>query len=71
MGGWAVGPVAREAQNGQVAGRNERTFDELCLLDYYYLCNRSAALAARILWRTVCLLIQQTGLKSEAQHGGQ
>jgi len=50
----------------QVSGRNERTFDEMCLLDYYYLCNRSAALDARIAWRTLCLLIEQISLKREA-----
>ena len=50
----------------QVSGRNERTFDEMCLLDYYYLCNRSAALDALILWRTLCLVFKQTTLKSEA-----
>ena len=50
----------------QVSGRNERTFDEMCLLDYYYLSNRSAALDARIVWRTVCLLFKQIELESEA-----
>lgn len=50
----------------QVAGRNERTFDEMCLLDAYYLCNRSVSLDARILWRTLRLLFQQAGLKREA-----
>jgi lipopolysaccharide/colanic/teichoic acid biosynthesis glycosyltransferase len=50
----------------QVSGRNARTFDEMCLLDYYYLCNRSAALDALILGRTLCLVFKQTALKSEA-----
>ena len=55
----------------QVSGRNARTFDEMCLLDYYYLCNRSAAMDVRIVWRTFCLLVKQIGLKREAQNGGQ
>jgi len=50
----------------QVSGRNERTFDEMCLLDVYYLCNRSALLDVRIVWRTVGLLFKQIGLKREA-----
>lgn len=50
----------------QVSGRNELTFDEMCLLDIYYLCNRSALLDARIVWRTVGLLFKQIGLKREA-----
>ena len=50
----------------QVSGRNERTFDEMCLLDFYYVCNRSAALDARIAWRTLCLLFTQISLKREA-----
>lgn len=50
----------------QIAGRNERTFDEMCLLDIYYLCNRSIALDAHIAWRTLCLLVKQIGLKREA-----
>ena len=55
----------------QVAGRNERTFDEMCLLDYYYLCNRSAAEDLRIIGRTVALLCQQIGLKGKAERRGQ
>lgn len=50
----------------QVSGRNERTFDEMCLLDLYYLSNRSAALDVRIVWRTVCLLFKQICLEREA-----
>jgi len=49
----------------QVSGRNERTFDEMCLLDFYYCCNRSAALDARIVWRTACLLFKQIDLERE------
>jgi lipopolysaccharide/colanic/teichoic acid biosynthesis glycosyltransferase len=50
----------------QISGRNERTFDEMCLLDIYYLCNRSAALDAHIVWRTLRLLVEQVGVKREA-----
>lgn len=55
----------------QVSGRNVRTFDEMCLLDYYYLCNRSLGFDVRIVWQTVCLLFRQIGFKGEAQNGGQ
>ena len=37
----------------QVSGRNARTFDEMCLLDTYYLRNRTPALDLHILWRTL------------------
>ena len=53
----------------QVAGRNERTFDEMCLLDVYYLCNRSAALDLRIVVRTLGLMLRQIGLKREPERG--
>jgi lipopolysaccharide/colanic/teichoic acid biosynthesis glycosyltransferase len=39
----------------QVSGRNERTFDEMCLLDVYYLRNHSFSLDLLILWRTVAV----------------
>ena len=55
----------------QVAGRNARSFDEMCLLDYYYLSNRSFALNARILLRTVGLVLKQTSVCGEAQGRGQ
>ncbi len=55
----------------QVAGRNERTFDEMCLLDIYYLCNRSLALDLRILGRTLRLMFKQIGVKREPERGGQ
>lgn len=55
----------------QVAGRNERTFDEMCLLDYYYLCCRSTGEDLRIIGRTVALLCQQIGLKGKAERRGQ
>jgi lipopolysaccharide/colanic/teichoic acid biosynthesis glycosyltransferase len=55
----------------QIAGRNERTFDEMCLLDTYYLCNRSRALDLRIAGRTLGLIVRQARLKREAERGGQ
>lgn len=55
----------------QVAGRNDRTFDEMCLLDYYSICNRSAAADLRIIGRTAVLLLKQIGLKGKAERGGQ
>jgi lipopolysaccharide/colanic/teichoic acid biosynthesis glycosyltransferase len=55
----------------QVAGRNERTFDEMCLLDVYYLCNRSAVLDLKIIGRTIGMMFKQVGLKSEAECGSQ
>ncbi len=55
----------------QVAGRNARTFDEMCLLDYYYLCNRSAALDLRIAGRTAWLVLKQVGLKREPERDRQ
>ena len=55
----------------QVAGRNARTFDEMCLLDYYYLCNRSAALDLRVVARTAWLVLKQAGLKREPERDRQ
>lgn len=55
----------------QVSGRNARTFDEMCLLDAYYVSNRCLALDFRILWRTVGLMLQQIGVKRKAENGGQ
>ncbi|MFN2135067.1 MAG: sugar transferase, partial [Candidatus Promineifilaceae bacterium] len=37
----------------QVSGRSDLTFDELCLLDIYYIENWSLTLDARILLRTI------------------
>jgi len=53
----------------QVAGRNARTFDEMCLLDYYYLCNRSLAFDLRLIGRTVGMMLKEIGLKRGAQRG--
>lgn len=53
----------------QVAGRNARTFDEMCVLDTYYLCNRSAAGDLGIVARTLGLMLKQIGLKREPEGG--
>ncbi len=37
----------------QVSGRSDLTFDELCLLDIYYIENWSLALDIRILLQTI------------------
>ncbi len=55
----------------QVAGRNERTFDEMCLLDCYYLCNRSIAFDLWLVGRTVRVILKEVCLKREAQRGGE
>jgi lipopolysaccharide/colanic/teichoic acid biosynthesis glycosyltransferase len=39
-----------------VRDRNELTFDEMCLLDYYGLCHDSFRLQLRLLWKTIALL---------------
>ena len=51
----------------QVAGRNDRTFDEMCLLDYYSICNHSSASDIRIIGRTLVLLLKQIGLKRKSE----
>ena len=43
----------------QVSGRNVRTFDEMCLLDTYYLRNRSLSLDLLILCRTFAVPFRQ------------
>lgn len=55
----------------QVSGRNARTFDEMVLLDYYYLCNRSARLDFQILCRTLLLPFKQKNAAGETEDGGQ
>jgi len=42
----------------QVSGRNALSFDEMCCLDIWYLCNRSPALDLRILLRTVVTVLR-------------
>lgn len=53
----------------QVSGRNARTFDEMCLLDTYYLGNQSMAFDVWVVGRTVRLVMQQIGLKRKAECG--
>lgn len=55
----------------QVAGRNRRTFDEMCLLDLYSLGNGSATLDLWVLGRTLVLLAQQIGLGGKSQQSGE
>lgn len=45
----------------QVSGRSELTFDEMVLLDIYYIENWSPTLDLRILLRTVPTVIKGTG----------
>lgn len=47
----------------QVSERNRLTFDELCLLDYYYLCNRSLGYDLWLILRTMGVVLEQIGLK--------
>jgi len=42
----------------QVCGRNALTFDQMCLLDYYYCCNRSWKLDLLIVLKTIQLLLR-------------
>ena len=55
----------------QVSGRNARTFDEMCLLDCYYLCNRSLGLDLWLLMRTVRVMLKEIGLARKAERRGQ
>lgn len=45
----------------QVSGRSDLTFDELCLLDIYYIENWSLALDARILLQTIPHVLSAKG----------
>jgi len=40
----------------QVSGRNQLSFDQMCLLDYYYRCNRSLSMDAKIMLCTLKML---------------
>jgi len=53
----------------QVSGRNRLTFDEMCLLDFYYLCHRSVRLDLALAVRTVGVVFQQIGLGRKAERG--
>ena len=50
----------------QTSGRNALTFDEMCLLDIYCLCNRSGVLYLRLLARTLFLALKSACLNREA-----
>lgn len=54
----------------QVSGRNERSFDEMCLLDIYYLCNWSRGFDLKILMRTFPVVCEESGLKGKAERCG-
>jgi lipopolysaccharide/colanic/teichoic acid biosynthesis glycosyltransferase len=45
----------------QVSGRSQLTFDEMCLLDIYYLENWSLLLDLKIMLRTIPAIIVGTG----------
>ncbi len=53
----------------QVSGRNQLTFDEMCLLDVYYVCHRSAWLDLVVIARTIGVVFQQIGLARETERG--
>lgn len=53
----------------QVSGRNRLTFDEMCLLDFYYLCHRSVRFDLTLAARTFGVVFQQIGLARKAQRG--
>jgi len=55
----------------QIGGRNDLTFDEMCLLDYYYLCNRTLRLDLKICWRTLLEIFKQNGLKRKTERVGE
>ncbi len=50
----------------QVSGRNSLTFDEMCLLDIYYLANQSWWLDLVILYRTMFMVFGNKGSGSKA-----
>lgn len=45
----------------QVSGRHALGFDEMCVLDIWYLRNRSLRLDLRIVWRTLGVLLRGQG----------
>jgi lipopolysaccharide/colanic/teichoic acid biosynthesis glycosyltransferase len=55
----------------QVSGRDRLTFDELCLLDVYYLCNRSLRFDLWLAARTAVVIIKQAALKGKAGECGE
>jgi lipopolysaccharide/colanic/teichoic acid biosynthesis glycosyltransferase len=50
----------------QVSGRNRLTFDEMCLLDTYYLCHRSLRFDLWLAARTFGVVCEQIGLKRKS-----
>lgn len=55
----------------QVSGRNRLTFDEMCLLDYGYLCNQSLWVDLQIAMRTMGVIYEQICLNTTAERGGE
>ena len=55
----------------QVSGRNRLTFDEMCLLDIYYLCNRSLRFDLWLVARTVGVVFKQISLTRESERRGE
>lgn len=53
----------------QVSGRNQLTFDEMCLLDVYYLCHRSVRFDLALAARTFGVVLQQIGLARKTERG--
>jgi len=45
----------------QVSGRSELDFETMCILDVYYLRNRTLCLDLEILLRTVCVVVGARG----------
>lgn len=55
----------------QVSGRHRVNFDEMCLLDIYYLCNASPTLDARIVCKTFGTVGHECCLRHKSDGGGQ
>jgi lipopolysaccharide/colanic/teichoic acid biosynthesis glycosyltransferase len=49
----------------QVNGRNEASWDDRLDMDVWYVDNRSLALDARILWRTIAVALSGKGVSAE------
>ncbi|MDR2848955.1 MAG: sugar transferase [Verrucomicrobiota bacterium] len=55
----------------QVSGRNRLTFDEMCLLDCYYLGHRSLRFDLALMLRTAGVVFKQAGLNRKPEGGPQ
>ena len=55
----------------QVSGRNRLTFDEMCVLDIYYLGNQSFRFGLGLAVRTIGVVLKQACLKREPECGGE